>query len=583
LLAYAGLASTVLMNLVTPWPLKFIFDYILFEKPMPETMTHFSSALGNDKSALLTILCIGMVLVVFLEGFFSYTYKYFMARAGESMINDIRRRAFDHLQSLSQEFHGTSRTGDLVLRLTSDILSLKSLLIGSVETFAIYVLTVVGVTATMLWMNWELTLIALAVVPALYLMSLHFSEKVQALAQQKRTKEGEVAAIIQETLTSMAIVQAFTRERQEGERFARTIGESLEADLGEMRVARTLRRAVRLVIAVGTALVVWYGARHALTGAVTPGDLIVFMAYLNNLYDPITGFSGLMVDFTNSLVCGERIVEILGTEITVKDIPGAIKAPLFRGEVAFENVTFGYRDGEPVLQDLSFTVKPGQMVALVGSSGTGKSTVVNLLLRFYDPWKGQILIDGQDIRRFKLKSLRERMSVVFQESILFRRTIQENIAYGNPKASFEEIVAAAKAALAHNFIIKLPDGYMTLLDELGGNLSGGQRQRIALARAILRNAPILILDEPVTGLDAMTEAQVRETMARLMKGKTTFVVAHRFATVTKADLILVIEEGRVTEQGTHVELLASSSLYRHFYTLQYEQVVSGETRGGDAQ
>jgi ATP-binding cassette subfamily B protein/subfamily B ATP-binding cassette protein MsbA len=283
-------------------------------------------------------------------------------------------------------------------------------------------------------------------------------------------------------------------------------------------------------------------------------------------------------------VGGERVAEILKTDSTVRDAPDAIPAPPIRGEVAFEHVTFGYEPEKCVLQDLSFAAKPGYTVALVGSSGTGKSTVINLLLRFFDPWHGRVLIDGQDIRRFTLQSLRSQMSVVLQEPILLRRTIRENIAYGKPHARMEEIVDAAQTAQADDFILQLPQGYETPLGERGGNLSGGQRQRIALARAFLRNAPILILDEPVTGLDALTEAQLHDTLNRLMQGKTTFIIAHRFSTIEKADLILVIEDGRVVEQGTHAELLTNSGFYHYLYTLQSEQfAVSVRPEGGAQQ
>jgi ATP-binding cassette subfamily B protein len=407
-------------------------------------------------------------------------------------------------------------------------------------------------------------------------MSFRFSRKVEVLEKTKRAKESEVASIVQETMISMPVVQAFTQEDQERQRFAKATDESLTADLKKMRLSRTVRRAVQLVMASGTALVVWYGARRALAGEVTPGDLIVFAAYLKDLYGPIGGFSELVMDFISAVVRSERIAAIIGTDLTVKDSPHALTAPPFEGAVTFEDVTFGYKPGEPVLQRLSFTVKPGQMVALVGFSGTGKTTIVNLLLRFFDPWQGRILVDGQDIRRFKLESLRGQMSVVLQESILFRRTIGENIAYGKPQAGFEEIVAAAKAAQAHDFIMKLPHGYDMLVSERGINLSGGQRQRIALARAILRNAPILILDEPVTGLDAITESQLSATLVRLMQGRTTFVIAHRLATIRQADLILVIEEGKVIERGTHAELLAKSNLYHQLYSLQSEQVASAD-------
>jgi ATP-binding cassette, subfamily B, bacterial len=580
-LAYAGLIGTILMNLVKPWPLKLIFDYILLDKPMPEEAISFTFIFGNDKPTLLIIFCISIVLVVFLDSLFSYSHKYLMAAAGERVLNDIRRWVFDHMQVLPQSFHGTSRSGDLTLRLTSDINAIKKLLIGSVQTFATYLLTFASLIVTMLWMDWRLTLVALAVVPPLYVMSFRFSRKVEVLEKTKRAKESEVASIVQETMTSMPVVQAFTQEDQERQRFAKATDESLMADLKKMRLSRTVRRAVQLLMAGGTALVIWYGASRALAGEITPGDLIVFAAYLKDLYGPIGGFSELVMDFLSAVVGSERIAALIGTDMTVKDDPHAITAPPFEGEVTFEDVTFGYTPGEPVLQQLSFTVKPGQTIALVGFSGTGKSTIVNLLLRFFDPWRGRILIDGQDIRRFKLESLRRQMSVVLQESLLFRRTIGENIAYGKPHARFEEIVAAAEAAQAHSFIAKLPHSYDTLVSERGINLSGGQRQRIALARAILRNAPLLILDEPVTGLDAITESQLNATLIRLMQGRTTFVIAHRLSTIQKADVILVIEEGKVVERGTHAELIEKSSLYHQLYRLQSGQSASIARQEGD--
>jgi ABC-type multidrug transport system fused ATPase/permease subunit len=349
--------------------------------------------------------------------------------------------------------------------------------------------------------------------------------------------------------------------------------------LKSIRVSKGFGRTVEVIIAIGTALVVYLGARRVLAGSITPGDLIVFVSYLRELYKPVGGLSELIIDFSSSLVSGGRVAEILDTKVSVAEAPDAGEAPPFKGEVVFERVTFGYLPGEPVLQDLSFKANPGAMLALIGSSGTGKSTVVNLLLRFHDPWTGRILIDGQDIRRYTLKSLREQISVVLQEPLLFPRTIRENISYGNPEASFEDLIAAAKAAQAHDFIIRLPDGYDTSLKEGGANLSGGQRQRIALARAILKNAPLFVLDEPVAGLDAITETKLTETLDPLMRGRTSFVIAHRFSTVMRAELILMIEEGRILEQGTHEQLLSRSERYRHLYDLQ----VPGSSRHDDTK
>ncbi len=564
-LTYLALFAAMVMNLLKPWPLKIILDYILLDKPMPSGIMFVSSMAAHDKLILLAISCAGIVAIFFLEGLFTFTRKYFMAGAGERAINDIRQEVFGHLQMLE---HRTDRSADLVVRLTSDIESLKLLLTQHIQTLVNYFFTFVGIGITMFLMDWQLTLSALAVAPPLYLLSLYFSHKVAELTREKRAKESEVASLLQETVTSKELVQAFAQEEHEKKRFAQESEESLDAALERVRVSKGFGRTVEVVIAIGTALVVYLGARKALAGYITPGDLIVFISYLRDLYKPVGGLSELIIEFGSSLVCGERVAEILEAKIKVADAPDAINAPLFRGEVVFENVTFGYDSGKPVLQDLSFKARPGEMIALIGSSGTGKSTIVNLLLRFYDPWKGRILIDGQDIRRFTLKSLREQISVVLQEPLLFHRTIRENIAYGKPEARFEETVDAAKAAQAHDFIVRLSNGYDTFLKEGGANLSGGQRQRIALARAILKNAPVFILDEPVTGLDSATEAKLNEMLDRLMKGRTSFTIAHRLSTIMRADLILMIEEGRIVEQGTHEHLLGKSDRYRQLYDLQ---------------
>ncbi len=565
LLAYAALFASVIMNLLKPWPLKLILDNILLNKPLSRALTFLSSLAGNDKLVLLAFLSLGIVAIFFFEGLFSFVRKYYMVRAGESTVNDIRQQVFGHLQMLGRGKYGP---GDYVVRLTSDIHTLNLLLTQYIQNLATFFFTFLSIVVTLFLLDWRLTLLGLVVVPPLYLMSLYFSPKASDLARKKREKESEVASLVQETLTSKDVVQAFVREEEEKKRFADEANESLRATLGSAKVSKGFERTVRVTTAIGTALVVYFGARRALAGQITPGDLIVFTAYLRDLYKPVGELSGWIIDFAGALVSGERVAEMLETEANVTDAPDAAEAPSFKGEVVFEHVTFGYEPGESVLQDLSFSVKPGHRVALVGSSGTGKSTIVNLLLRFYDPWEGRILIDGQDVRRYKFKSVREQISVVLQETLLFRRTIRDNIAYGKPEAKPEEIEEAAKAAQAHNFIMRLPKGYDTFLRDGGANLSGGERQRVALARSILKDAPIFIFDEPLTGIDAETEARLDATLNRLMKGKTGFIIAHRFSTIMKADLILMIEEGRIIEQGSHDQLLAKSERYRQLYNLQ---------------
>jgi ABC-type multidrug transport system fused ATPase/permease subunit len=551
-----------------PWPLKLILDYVLLDKPMPEPVAGVSTALGGEKIYLVTLLCVIIVLIALIEAFATFASKYYMSAIGHSLTNDVRHRVFDHLQALPPAFHQTKQSGDMIVRLTSDINSLKSLLISSVQNIVTYFATFVGIVATMIWMDWRLTIVALLPVPVLYFLSAKFSKRVKAVTETKRAKESEVASIVHETMTSMPVIRAFTQEKHEKKRFKGQSDASLAADLRKTKLAGAYGRIVNVVVAIGTSMVVFYGAKSVIAGALTPGDLIVFLAYLKDLYKPAAGVADLIMEFAASLVCGERISEVLEMESMVQDTPESICAPCFRGSVEFERVTFGYSPGKPVLCELSFTAEAGMLVALIGSSGTGKTTLVNLLLRFHDPWQGRILIDGEDIRRYRVESLRNQMSVVLQESVLFRRTIHENIAYGKPNATTDEIVAAAKAAQAHDSIVALPHGYDTLLDERGENLSGGQRQRIALARAIIRDAPILLLDEPVQGLDAITEARLAETLTQLIEKRTTFIIAHRLSTIQKADLILLVEEGQVIAQGSHDTLLEESALYREFHALQ---------------
>ena len=568
--AYIALAVSVAMTLLKPWPLKLILDSVILEKKSITEAVPFLPSVVNawDKHLLLTALCIALVCIVVLESFFGYWQKILFSLVGQSATTDVLEHVFTHMQTLPKG-DADRRTGDVIVRLTSDVKVLRDLLVNHVQKLGTYALTFLSTIAVMFWMNWQLTLLGLIVVPFIYAASYYFSRNIRIAAKRKRAKEGAVASIVQESLQSASLVQAFAQEEAEQKRFRVEARDSLDASLESTRLGGAFTRSIKVLSTIGTALVVWLGASRALDGTLSPGDLIVFAAYLNELYTPIQNVSELAVQFMESLVSGERVLDLLQTAPRIKDSPHAIKAPPFRGKLEFEDVTFGYKaDAAPVLKGINFTVEAGKTVAIVGGSGTGKSTILNLLLRFFDPLDGRVRIDGEDIRRYKLKSLRKQISVVLQESILFRRTVRENIAYGKPKATFDEIVAAAKAAEAHDFITAMPEGYDTMLDEQGGNLSGGQRQRLALARAFLRNAPILVLDEPTSGLDAVTEAQLTETLEELARGKTTIIIAHRFSTIDKADWILVLDGGRVAQQGTHGELMGQPGLYRELFEAQ---------------
>jgi len=569
-LALLGMVLSIATELAKPWPLKLIFDHVLLDRELPPRFEWLGRMFGSQPLQLLLPISLGIVVIAIANAFFSYMNKYLMSVVGETMVVDVRERIFVHLQSLSLNFHEKSRSGDLVLRLTSDINKLKKLFIDSIQDFGSHGLRLGGIIGLMIWLDWQLFLYAFSVVPILYFATSFFSKGVKKQATEKRGRESDVASIVQENMMSISLIQAYSAETRERERFQKQNMRSLEAEIRTAQLSKSFKRATQITIACGTWVVIFLGARRVMGGALSPGDLLVFSAYLKELYGPIDKFSEIVVDLAQAVVSGERLVELVDTPVVVKDVKDAEAAPPLQGDVEFRNVHFEYKKGQPVLRDLRFRARPGQTVAIVGSSGAGKSTIANLLMRFYDPTSGQVLVDGHDLRRFTLASLRSQITVVLQDVFLFRKTVRENINFGRPDATEEQIIAAAKSAQAHEFIMSLPQGYDTLIEERGFNLSGGQKQRINIARAILRDAPLLILDEPTTGLDALSEAQINQALERLMQGRTTFVIAHRFSTILNADHILVLEEGSVAEEGTHADLMECSPTYRRLYELQFD-------------
>jgi ATP-binding cassette subfamily B protein len=551
LAAYGALAVSVAAAALRPWPLKYILDEVI---------------LGNTANPyLLTfLLCLLLVAIVLVESTAGYFQKLWFARVGHSATTDVLERTFTHLQTLPRGQRST-RSGDLIVRLTSDVKTIRDLLVEHQQKLSTYGLTFLITAIVMAGLNWKLTLIGLSVVPVIWFVSWRFSRSIRGAARQKRSREGAVASAVHEGLSGLAVIQAFAREEEERRRFREQAEESLDANIESSRLGGAFNRSIEILNTVGTALVIGFGAVSVLDGRLSPGDLIVFAAYVHDLYKPIQNLSELSVKFMDSLVSGERVLELLESAPRIRDTQGAVQAPPFKGEIVFEEVSFSYGPDRPSVRDLNFRIEPGETVALVGASGSGKSTILNLLLRFYDPNEGRVLIDGCDVRSLKVRSMREQIAVVLQESFLFRRTIIENIGYGKAGATRAEIQAAAEAARAHEFIERLPDGYETILDELGSNLSGGQRQRIALARAFLRDAPILLLDEPTTGLDSATEAELIETLKELMRGKTTITVAHHLANVEFADRILVVDHGTIAQQGKHAELISVPGPYRELH------------------
>ncbi len=568
LLAVAGESAA---NLLQPWPLKIVLDNVLRSKGShPGFMRWIESIVGTDRIAILEFACGAVIAIAVLDGICTYTEKYLTTSVGQWITYDLRRTIYSHIQRLSLAFHDRKRTGDLITRVTDDIDAIQSFITSGLLGVLINLLTLLGMIGVMFYLNWRFTLIALSVAPALFLIVFVYTRRIKKASRAVRRKEGEIASEVEEVLSAMRVVKAFAREDYEVKRLEEQSIEQVEIALRARSLKAKLNPIVNVVVAIGTCLVLWFGARFVLAGTLSAGSLVVFILYLGKMYKPMQELSKLTDTYTKAAVAYERIQEILEVEDAVKDVRGARRAPRFHGEIEFDHVSFGYSENNLVLNDVSFKIEPGQLAALVGPTGAGKTSIISLIPRFYEPLSGTVKIDGNDVRQFRQKSLREQISFVLQDTTLFRAPVWQNIAYGKPDASRDEIIRAAEMANAAEFIDKMPDGYNTVLGERGMTVSGGQRQRIAIARAIIRNAPILILDEPSSGLDSSSEKQVFEALDRLMKNRTTIVIAHRLSTIQNADVIFVINEGAIVERGTHDKLMRERGLYSELHDLQFK-------------
>src|SRR2546425_866298 len=549
-LAFIAVIGESITDLLEPWPLKMVFDYVFGSKAMPNWLAGVVSFIGTDKLSILNFAVLAVITIAIFAAISSYFEKYLTTSVGQWVMHDLRRVLYGHIQRLSLSYHDHKRTGDLISRVTSDIDAVQSLISNVMLGMLVNVLTLMGMVLVMFYLNWEFTMIALLVVPGLFLVVYHYTHRIKKASRAMRRKEGEVVNVLEEVLSSIRVVKAFAREDYEQQRFERESRASVETALEARNVKAKLPPLVEIIVACGTCMVLWYGARLVVAGTLTSGELLVFLLYLGKMYKPMRELSKMTDTISKAAVGWERIREVLENEMQVRDLPGAKPAPRFKGKIEFDRVSFSYDTAQPVLRDLSLKIEPGQLAALVGPTGAGKTTIVSLLPRFYDISSGEVRIDGADIRRFKSKSLREQISFVLQESLLFRASVWQNIAYGKPEADRHEIIRAAKLAYADEFIEQMPDGYDMMIGERGVTLSGGQRQRIAIARAIIRDAPILILDEPSSGLDPAAEQLVFDALGNLMEGRTSIVIAHRLTTVRRADAIFVVDDGRIVERGT---------------------------------
>lgn len=566
-LSAVGLFVEVFARLLEPWPLKIIFDHLLVSDPGAAPLNIPFLATTNS-STLLVIATLAIVSIAGLQAMAAYISLVGMSLAASRIITEIRADLYAHLQRLSLSFHYKAKGGDLLTRITSDIDRLRDVTVTAVVPLLVNTVTLVGMVGVMFWIDWELALISLAVLPLFIVSSLKITKRIHRVAREQRQHEGAMAATASEAIGAIKVVQALSLEEMLEDLFSRDNEKSLEEVARTQQLSAGLQRTVEVLVAVATALVLWRGVHLIMQGSATPGDLLVFISYLKTAFRPTRQLAKHIAMISKATASGERIIDLLDIVPDVRDQRGAIVAPPFHGHVRFQNVCFGYELDKPILDRVSVEVQPGQRVALVGPSGGGKSTLVSLLLRLYDPLAGHILIDRRDLRDYKLSSLRRQISIVLQDSILFGVSVRDNIAYGCLGASDEQIEAAARLANAHDFIMALPEGYDTLLGERGATLSGGQRQRIAIARAAIRQAPIVILDEPTVGLDNENEHTVNEALRRLMRNCTTFLITHDLRAATDADLILYIEKGRILERGTHAELLRLGQRYATFYQLQ---------------
>jgi ATP-binding cassette, subfamily B, bacterial len=553
-------------SLLEPWPLKIVLDSVINSRPMRGWLNALiASHIGQNKLAILNFAAAAVIAIAIVGALCTYAEKYVTTSVAQWVMHDLRRTLYHHLQRLSLAYHDNKQTGDLLSRVTSDIDAIQSFIASGLLGSGVNVLTLAGMVGVMLYLNWRFTLIALSVAPVLFAVVYHYTRRIKKAAREVRKKEGEIVSVIQEVLSSIRVVKAFAREDYEQRRLEEESLEGVEIALRARGLKAKLAPLVEIIVAAGTGLVLWFGARLALSGTLSAGSLVVFIFYLGKMYKPMQELSKVTDSYSKAAVGYERIREIFDADREVKDIPGARRAPGFSGRIEFQNVNFAYQTGRPVLKNVSFRIEPGQVAALVGPTGAGKTSIISLIPRFYDPTSGVVTIDGWDVRRLQQKSLRQQMSFVLQETLLFHAPLWNNIAYGKPEASRAEILRAAELANAHEFIEKMPEGYNTIVSERGVTLSGGQRQRIAIARAIIRNTPILILDEPSWGLDAASEKLVFDALDRLMEGKTSIVIAHQLSTIRRADVIFVVNDGSIVERGNHEDLLKLGGLYAELY------------------
>jgi ATP-binding cassette subfamily B protein/subfamily B ATP-binding cassette protein MsbA len=562
-----------LLELAKPWPLKVVVDNVLGGKPLG-----WEAFDGLTRTGMLAVACAALVGVYALLGTLTVTSNYTTISVGQRMVNDFRADLYAHLQRLSMAFHSRREVGDLLFRLTADTLAIQTLTMNGFFPILTSVVLLSGMIVVMLRIDLAMTLVALAIVPVLFAAIIALSSRINALATEARVRESALWSVAQRTIGAIRVIQAFTTEQSEHRRFVDTSAASLDANLRLYTFQTVYSAFVNVLIAGGTAAVLWFGASSVMAGALTVGDVLVFTSYLASLYAPINSLTQTWGLIQGARVGAERVFEILDTAPDLADGTRELTRAEVRGEIRFEDVEFGYEPTQLILRGVSFTADPGMLVAVVGATGAGKTTLVSLIPRFYDRRSGRVLLDGTDVRTFRLRSLRAQVGMVLQPPLVFPTTLRENIAYGRPDATPAQIARAATLAQLDDFIARLPLGLETIVGEGGATLSSGEQLRVTIARAILRDAPILILDEPTAALDVETEARVMAGLENLMTGRTTFVIAHRLSTVRRAGLVLVLDQGRIVESGSFAELVQRGGHFARLYRTQFG--LEGERAAG---
>lgn len=542
-------------NLAVPWIIKDVIDQVLINKDM----------------VMLNIIAAGILLIFFLRGIFFFGQTYLMSYIGQRVIIDIREAVYRQLQRLSLGYFDKRQTGAIMSSVTNDVSALQAALVDSMVEMVTEGMILIGSLGAMFFLHWKLSLLTLITMPLVLHAINTFGKKLRQAGRVLQARTADITAILQETISGIRVIKSFAREDYETNRFKQENFFNFRAQMKTSQLLATLTPVIEFLSAIGVTVIIWYGGMEVINGNLTSGALIAFLIYVVNLSNPVKRLSKVYGNIQKSLAAAERVFDILDTEPDVKDMPGAVELPVVEGRVTLQQVSFAYSAGQYALREISLEVKPGQTVAIVGPSGAGKTTIANLLPRFYEVTEGSILIDGKNIRTVTMQSLRQQIGIVPQETVLFNGTVYDNILYGRLDATEAEVVAAAKAANAHNFIDKMPDKYQTQIGERGAKLSGGQRQRISIARAILKDPRILVLDEATSALDTESEKLVQQALDKLMIGRTSFVIAHRLSTVQRADVIVVLDKGRIVEQGTHNELLASGGLYSTLYQVQFRE------------